>query len=280
MPHVVRRRTKRRPETQRSWLLGTLASEGLANSRLNPLRTFVLFGALAFSIALVGLHELDQTARAENAAEADRRAGRDVAALVSPSTDLATIDAASCAAIGDTPGIIRAGAVLARRTVTSNTGVSFPLYTVTLGLLDIAADNNLDPSVTAAPTVILSNALANELALGPGRYITIQDRTLLVDAVATTDLRDPALARAAFVVAPPLGHGTSCVLEGVLGTRTVLSSLFASVLDRQPDATFTFYISDNDLHHAGDLRTDFTAVVAAAVILMLSLLIRRRLSTA
>jgi hypothetical protein len=281
IPQVARRRSENLSETKRSWPLGTLAREGLANSRVNPLRTFVLFGALFLSITLVGMQELDQTVRAENAAEADRRAGRDVAALVSPSTDLATIDAASCAAIVDTPGIIRAGAVLARRTVTSTTGVSFPLYTVTPGVLEIFVDAHLDPSVTTtSPTVVLSSALASELSLEPGQYISIRDRTLLVAAVASTDVRDPTLGRAAFAVAAPYGHGTSCLIEGTQGTRTALASLFASVLERQPDATFAPYLSDNDLLRPDSSRTDVLAIFAAAVILVLSLLIRRRFSTA
>lgn len=280
IPQVARRRSERLWETTRSWPLGTLAREGLANSHVNPLRTFVLFGALLLSITLVGLQELDQTVRAENAAEADRRAGRDVAALVSPSTDLATIDAASCAAIGDTPGIIRAGAVLSRQTVTSTTGVSFPLYTVTPGVLEIFADTHVDPSVTTSPTVVLSSALASELSLEPGHYIGIRDRTLLVAAVATTDLRDPTLGRAAFVVEAPYGRGTSCLIEGTQGTRTALASLFASVLERQPDATFAPYLSDSDLLRPDSSRADARAIFAAAVIVVLSLLIRRRFSTA
>lgn len=279
-PLVVPRLKKRWSGRRRSWLLGTVAREGLANARLNPLRTFALLSSLTVAFTLIGLRELNYTATAEDTAEADRRAGRDVGTLISPSTDTATIDTASCVAIADTPGINRVGAVLAQHTVTSNVGVSFPLYTVTPGLLDIATDTHLDLPAATAPSVVLSNALAGELGVTPGRHIIIDDRTFLVTAVASTELRNPALARAAFVLAPPVGYSTSCVVEGVRGTRAVLSSLFASILYRRPDATFAVYVSDKDLHHPDTIPGRSTDVLAAAAFVILTLLVHRRFRSA
>jgi hypothetical protein len=264
----------------RTWRFATLASEGLSNARSNALRTLTLFCAFTLATAVVGYRELSQTHMTEQLTERDRRAGRDSAALNSPTTDIPIIDASSCIAIGNTPGVIRNGAILNRTTATTSLGVSFPLYAVTPGLLDISSDTNVGIIGSTNPSLILSTALAQELAVAPGRHLTVDNQILEIAAVVPSSVRDPGLDRAAFVLSPPTSRAISCVIEGHPGTRSQLSAMFASLLDRQPDATFTFYVAEKDLYHHPYSPQRYADFLGIATFVLLVLLINRRFRSA
>lgn len=263
---------------KRSWPLQTVVHEGLSNLRFNRLRSALHFVIIVVVVFVGGYTALDASDTADLRAEIDRRAGRDAGVIVAANSDLRTVDASSCAAIGLNPHIIRAGAVLDQRIVTTSLGVSFPLLAVTDGYLEVAADEPIAASDSLSPGILLADELAVELGVAEGSFVEFDDQIVSITAVIRSDIRDSALTRAGFQIVPAVGKGSACAIEGEPGMRSFLDAETAALLGRHSGNSFTFFVADKDLFKppssSATRSSALVGLIALAAILLLSHRIR------